>query len=686
MKGSSNVFRLKIRLHGKDVHDLALESGREYTFGRGTSCDFELEHQPGISREHFKLFEDGGQWNVKVISKFGDINLEGRPVKSAPLEIGSVFKVAGYDFLFADAAIERSTIRSSAVAVDDEMPMASGDSRSNLPATYSQLSAPYEGSDEATRVMDIVQTGDIYLRIVEGSGREETLKLGGRKWVAGREDGSQILLNDRKASRRQFELMASPQGNFVRDLGSSNGTQLNGVPLAADELKPLRSGDVLQVGKLSIHFEVRDPHFEKRLQIVSKDVLNAPMHAQAANPNQQLINYEIINYPVIQGPGGAVRVDSQGQTPAVYEAPQTWDTGADEKKAKAKKFRLLIAMIAIGAAIAYVAMDEEKPVKKAAVAKAAQTGSEEFQRLPPQKQQFVKEAYILGRNLFMQSKQALAAEQFRKIHEILKGGYEDSLALAAECQAQADQEANRRLIEREMQEAAQNKVIVMQNLEKCRPIADRTFEAGELRSCLAPTFERDPSNPLINDFLARVAARNSERDLKLSNQRAYAAKVARGRSLFANAETVESRGDGDAAVEAYQAHLAANMPDPDGLRAKSLKKVGAIKATKASSIASYMQVAETAFVNHDYKTAVSNINKVKGIDPYNTDAAELNGKIQREKDAKLREIYEESVISEGLGQLDNAKLNWKKILEMDHPDGLYYKRAKNKMRAFGGGS
>ena len=668
------MYRLKVRLHGQDVKDVALESGREYTFGRGADCDIELEEQPGISRSHFKVYEEAGSWSAQVIAKFGDITVSGRPVKSVQLEVGSVFKVAGYDFLFAEAKV-----------ADEEIPMASGDSHSNanLPATISRFSAtsPFEGSDEATRVMDIVQSGDPYIRIVESSGREETTKLEGRKWVAGREDGSQILLNDRKASRRQFELIASPQGNFVRDLGSSNGTQLNGTPLAPDELKPLRSGDVIQVGALSIYFEVRDPHFEKRLQIVPKDVLSS----QA--PPQQHVPFEMINYPVANGPGGAVRVDQSSGVPMSYQGQANdWAPSASAvAAAKKKKFYIVLGAVVLSATVLYSFMGNDKPALTKPPKQVSQ-GSDGFSRLNPQKQQFVKEAYILGRNLFVQGKQAMASEQFRKIHEILKEGYEDSLGLAAECQAQADQEANRRVIEREMQEAAQNKVIVTENLRKCKPISDSSYNENEIRSCLAPTYERDPNNLSISDYVGKVQARIAAREAKQVNARAYAGRVARGRELFGKAEAIEKRGELDSSVEAYKVHLAANLPDPDGLRAMSQKKVGVIQANKAASIASFMKLAETAFVNHDYKTAVTNINKVKALDAYNTDAAELNGRIQREKDQKLREIYEESVINEGLGQIDQAKTNWKKIIDTDHPDGTYYKRARNKLRAFGGSS
>jgi pSer/pThr/pTyr-binding forkhead associated (FHA) protein len=681
------VFRLKVRLYGSDVKEVALESGREYTFGRGGDCDIQLEDQPGISRTHFKVFESPeGGWTAQVVSKFGDINVAGNPVQEVKLEVGTVFKLSGYDFCFFEqlasvsAAVTPIDAQEENEAVDLSQPIAVGQSEavsSNVPVA-SLGPVPFEGSDEATRVMEIQTWGDPYVRIVEASGREETIKLEGRKWIAGREEGSQILLNDRKASRRQFELVSSPQGNFVRDLGSSNGTQLNGMPLAPDELKPLRSGDVIQVGALQIHFEVRDPNFERRLQVVPPAILQQQL------PAVQAVQYEMISYPVVQGPGGAVRV-GPGGAPAVYEGG-AWDGQArNAKDAKAKKMRFILICAIVGALAFYLLSDDGNKKPNQQGAKTVQTPQQQaFAKLPPQKQQFVKEAYILGKNLFIQGKGALAAQQFAKIHELLKDGYEDSLAMAQECAAQADLEERRRIVEEEMKRAAQNKVTVLRNLEKCKPIAARTYQLGELMTCLAPTIDLDPENPTIADYKAQIAARVAEREAKQAQSRAYAARVAKGEALFREAEAIEKRGDNDDAVDAYRKHLAANLPDPKGLREISKKKVGIIEANKAASIKTYLAAAEQAFVNKDYKSAINNVNKVKGLDPYSQEAAELNSRINREKDQKLREIYEESILNEGLGQIDQAKANWKKIMETDHPDGLYYKRARNKLKAIGG--
>ena len=59
-----------------------------------------------------------------------------------------------------------------------------------------------------------------------------------------------VLIADEGASRRHLKLLPSPLGLSVVDLGSRNGTLLNGVPLEGRAV--LKAGDVLRLGRTEI--------------------------------------------------------------------------------------------------------------------------------------------------------------------------------------------------------------------------------------------------------------------------------------------------------------------------------------------------------------------------------------------------------------------------------------------------
>src|SRR5256885_6946408 len=73
----------------------------------------------------------------------------------------------------------------------------------------------------------------------------------------GRVDALEIVLNDGSVSRYHAELRATDRGWRIRDLGSTNGTSLNGVRLGNGQW-PLRPRDLLQFGDVAIVVEAID--------------------------------------------------------------------------------------------------------------------------------------------------------------------------------------------------------------------------------------------------------------------------------------------------------------------------------------------------------------------------------------------------------------------------------------------
>ena len=74
----------------------------------------------------------------------------------------------------------------------------------------------------------------------------------------GRSAESTLPLNDTNVSRKHAEIRSRGEGDllewFVIDLGSTNGTMLNGVKISGE--KKLKNGDALMFGSTSARFEV----------------------------------------------------------------------------------------------------------------------------------------------------------------------------------------------------------------------------------------------------------------------------------------------------------------------------------------------------------------------------------------------------------------------------------------------
>jgi hypothetical protein len=69
----------------------------------------------------------------------------------------------------------------------------------------------------------------------------------------GRHPDCDVVLNDQEVSRQHAEVRRDEEGFVVHDLGSLNGTKVNGAGVRAP--RPLEDGDTITIGTHSIRFE-----------------------------------------------------------------------------------------------------------------------------------------------------------------------------------------------------------------------------------------------------------------------------------------------------------------------------------------------------------------------------------------------------------------------------------------------
>ena len=101
------------------------------------------------------------------------------------------------------------------------------------------------------------------------------IDLSGDPVSVGRHPDNQIVFNDDGLSRRHCLFEKKPTGWWVQDLGSRNGTRLNGDKVAT---AALASGDVVRVGNLEIRF-VNPEAVQKPQALTAKSAAQRPQNA-----------------------------------------------------------------------------------------------------------------------------------------------------------------------------------------------------------------------------------------------------------------------------------------------------------------------------------------------------------------------------------------------------------------------
>lgn len=93
----------------------------------------------------------------------------------------------------------------------------------------------------------------VCLRSADGQSYRFELKPGGAPAVIGRSAGCAVRIDDVSLSRLHCSLALRGNGDLVvADLGSSNGTSVNGIPIAPNAAQAVRQGDVITAGDVRL--------------------------------------------------------------------------------------------------------------------------------------------------------------------------------------------------------------------------------------------------------------------------------------------------------------------------------------------------------------------------------------------------------------------------------------------------
>jgi pSer/pThr/pTyr-binding forkhead associated (FHA) protein len=93
----------------------------------------------------------------------------------------------------------------------------------------------------------------VYPKLRDATGREFLLKAGEN--IVGRDPSSDVLIGDGTVSRRHACIVIEENHAYIQDLGSTNGTQLNGQPVGT-ERTPLPPNAQVQFGSVRMTLEL----------------------------------------------------------------------------------------------------------------------------------------------------------------------------------------------------------------------------------------------------------------------------------------------------------------------------------------------------------------------------------------------------------------------------------------------
>lgn len=667
---------LKVLRRAQELETVDLNPEQAYVVGRKEDCQIVLDPEKGISREHFKLTFDGTSWNVEVISRYGEVLVQGEPSANFKLENGSRFSVPPYDFIY-----EENAAYEAAKAADEAFAVA-GQQEGGLGGNAE------EGFDKT-----VVGAAPLvpYIKVVdETNDVKEMLRLdAGDSWIAGRDLSCHIQIRDQRVSRRQFEIRKVNSQFMIVDLGSVNGTLLNGNPISSTEAMVLKSGDAISVLNNYLYFELHDGAFQSKLEVVKANPPAPVAPVEEAYPAvQEPPSYQMTPYQSAPGMP-PVPYQPSGHAPVPHiptpMSPAPLGQKFDYKKNRPK---LIIGAVLLLLVAFLFSDDDSSGPKTANPGIAAGSPQDIFNKLTPEQQSLVRQRYKDAKNLYMQGKYQLAQDEIIKIYDLVPD-FEDIKEierLAQEAIFIQEQQRRQEQLEVARQETEEK---ILKQTAICKKKINPSISMEDLDECLASILEFNPEHPKIMELRSQVEAIEIQRGAKAAQRRAYNSQVAQLENLFEKAEGVHKNGKPLDAIAAYQKVVVSKLPDPKGYKSKSKRSIASIKKQMNEKASTLQAEAEKLYQASNIKDAVLALRKAKVVDPNNPDIPDKIDRWTLELKKQMMVLYQEGILEESFGNVEGgesksgAKDKWKKILEMDIPDGEYYKKAVIKLKKYG---
>lgn len=291
----------------------------------------------GVSRKHARFWMEGGECHVEDLGSANGTFLDGERIEGqVQIPAGSTVTIAEFEIIVQDEktmmrpapvrpkAPKAAPTSGGALARTPAPKPAAGRAPAATPAPAPSARAPKAALPPPGGAKPAGKSGP-HLKGTSGPWAGKLYPLDKPVVGVGRVAPNDIVVDDDSVSRAHAELAKQGEGYIVRDLGSANGTLVNGAPTTTKALKP---GDVIRFGV--IEFTYHGP--------VGK--ADAPVGPEARRKKLLMIGGVMITLLVVGGIAKKVLVQPPPPPKAAATGPTT-----EEAKDKVRQEELTRAKI-----------------------------------------------------------------------------------------------------------------------------------------------------------------------------------------------------------------------------------------------------------------------------------------------------------------------------------------------------
>jgi pSer/pThr/pTyr-binding forkhead associated (FHA) protein len=649
------MIKISVYYEDKLVTEFEQANEKDISVGRAAGCSIQLD-EASISRLHAVIRREQGSWILERRASFGAVLLNGNEVENAPLEGGE------------DIAIGKFNLRVNIESGSREVAPAETDG-----GVYR------EDAEGRTRVVEAGLSATF--RFEPGTANVAEFVMEKEAAVFGRGSNCDVILTEKKASRKHCEIRRQGLSFFVKDLNSANGLLVNGVAATEQELVP---GDVIQIGECQIQFIVENRNYFSQ----QDQFLPVPSH---------------LRDPMVESPYAAPdlgRVGGLGMESERYSEPAAASGDAAEpplsstdyvgrfkrawsKIPKAQRMRYLTILVLFSLVTAMLGGPDEAPKPKPKAVSGSKLRT--YAQLTKAKKKFVDENYgsLLKAQEQKNYEQMLVhtGNILTYVDEFKDTGIYEQMAKK---KIEEIAEEKRRAEAEKKQEETRRQVKALE--EKGRPIYEKALGdvkfRAELDSLIQEIYTKDPNNRLAQEWKEGI----KNRDLK-DREEAEAARIQEEKKQAAEAQLAAVRSIFDAGQFVKTLAEADKLAENNWNEGDYRERVEKLKEEARSKLSSIIdpllrEASQQRGEGGDLVKANQLYSEVLKVDASNRDALSGKSAIKEILHSRAKRFYAEAILAESVSDLPEAKDKFEKCLRTAPENDSYQKRCRNKLSRF----
>ena len=633
-------MKLELKLYGKILKEIHLEQEGEYFLGRSSNCDIALEEEVDLSRKHLRIYQQAGSkaWHIEVLTEKSELYFNGQEITQFEIQNNCFFNLKNYVLSFIEE-VENNQEEDFSQDISGAAPSGNKPGEKTV-----QL-------EEGTQIMPVTHL--LYcLRIsIEGEFSDYVNLNLGEKWIIGRAEDCDVSINYDLLTRRHLEVYKKEDRYYVKDLGSTNKSYLNGTALISNKGMILNVDDEITISDLKIVFEIRDTNYKNKIQ-------NLPVQVDLEKENefQDIVVPKVVLEDFIEE-------DSR------------------EKNEKNKKvFLVLLSLIFVLGLGAFLFFDNYLKPKNQVEA------SDNQQKIEEQDVEFLRIYESAQDNLKAKEFFACLGDIDDLHRKISVGFYEDSQTIQNECQRglnlmkkkQAEEQAEKKQKETE------------EKIQKLAKECEEKYNQGEIKTvlqlneCAKELFDLDPTNATISAIKVKIEDAEMQKQLDEEKKQKYRAWMQAKKRLYNKAKKMDKEKHALKTVAAYDRFLKAarGIKALKSLYEKAEKERNQIQKNYDSTLSFLREACSALTENQKFKEAYPSCLRVLKFHERDQEALNNIEKIKADLIFQLKPIYEKAQWHESFARIKEAKRSWLQILEQDIEGGYYYKKAESQLKKY----